>query len=640
MDFSYIKAKNQLLTINVDTDNISDDGTDVSGSGIPLIIKQVNKNAEIFQYKFDNLQSQKELGFEFLSNGDLVFLCMGDVEGNEDTALLADVSNDDEETETTDTKNFKITSIHTNCEFEISEGVINCSHKENLISSKSEINSLGYPSNSNNFQFTDSLVHINLEPLENQAMSISCVEIVKTEQNKEEYKLSFGDYGSLHTDGRKYDSSKYKYCNVELKTDQIKSNTNVTITENLSNGITIQSSVKQLTGSNNNIGEIEFIQNKKEVGHFDISTMAEFSDSDDDEETTTTATDDLYDLGIFLIANEPNVYLSGSGSTNRNTLTSLIFDTLDEGKELIDFNFSDVSDAEYRGCMIENSIINSVGLMNDKKYKIVENGIIQSSVIFGGGVSELTHSLITEMAQNQLLKSNKNNGLVVGNDDIIDLAVTKNNMSAKIDNSIIGSDVTVYSLSNKLSYFSNTQKIDETNPNCTIVFNGETFSEDIVTETQGSITVYSNHSGTSTINLIEKENEDDVTCPINVKNMAITSTGQVTINIPTTTETPTIQNIDLFEGSICFTGSSVSQLPPITVTIYKDVEPSSVISGISLSKIQIIKVKKLSDDEKEQLIKKYKYSLLLLSITKDETLQALTVLEILKIQDQLKEQDN
>ena len=92
---------------------------------------------------------------------------------------------------------------------------------------------------------------------------------------------------------------------------------------------------------------------------------------------------------------------------------------------------------------------------------------------------------------------------------------------------------------------------------------------------------------------------------------------------------PEIKQIELFDGKIKFSGSTVSQLSVNSIVLYKDVNPSDVIFGINLKNIKIIKV---DNTKKQKLIKRYQTLILMSTLVNKNTDEyKLMLLEILKL---------
>lgn len=160
---------------------------------------------------------------------------------------------------------------------------------------------------------------------------------------------------------------------------------------------------------------------------------------------------------------------------------------------------------------------------------------------------------------------------------------------------------------------SQTTYLTKNNSSKCLLFAGTTIVDSIKTSTYGTLDVYVSTTETSKIKLIEKEDSeyDTTETRITLENIRITTpeNQELEIILPdTVSKTPIIKQIELFSGKVKFSGSSVSQLENINFMLYKDVNPSDVISGINLNKVKIIKIgNNIADKQnKEDLLKRYK----------------------------------
>ena len=180
--------------------------------------------------------------------------------------------------------------------------------------------------------------------------------------------------------------------------------------------------------------------------------------------------------------------------------------------------------------------------------------------------------------------------------------------------------------------------ITNENPNQTLIFAGTKIEEDIKTTTYGTLNVFLNTIEPSKIKLIEKEEKEDdkYKSPITFENIRITTPEDQCLEVVlpnTVIEKPEIKQIELFDGKIKFSGSTVSQLSVNSIVLYKDVNPSDVIFGINLKNIKIIKV---DNTKKQKLIKRYQKLLLMLAfVNKNTDEYNLILLEILKLKKEI-----
>ena len=176
--------------------------------------------------------------------------------------------------------------------------------------------------------------------------------------------------------------------------------------------------------------------------------------------------------------------------------------------------------------------------------------------------------------------------------------------------------------------------ITNENPIQTLIFAGTKIEEDIKTTTYGTLNVFINTIEPSKLKLIEKEESeyDENKSPITFENIRITTPEDQCLEIVlpnTVIEKPEIKQIELFDGKIKFSGSTVSQLSVNSIVLYKDVNPSDVIFGINLKNIKIIKV---DNTKKQKLIKRYQTLILMSTLVNKNTDEyKLMLLEILKL---------
>lgn len=180
--------------------------------------------------------------------------------------------------------------------------------------------------------------------------------------------------------------------------------------------------------------------------------------------------------------------------------------------------------------------------------------------------------------------------------------------------------------------------ITSENPNQTLIFAGTKLEEDVKTTTYGTLNVFINTIEPSKIKLIEKEEKEDdkYKSPITFENIRITTPKDQCLEIVlpnTVIEKPKIKQIELFDGKIKFSGSTVSQLSVNSIVLYKDINPSDVIFGINLKNIKIIKV---DNTKKQKLIKRYQTLILMLTLVNKNTDEyKLMLLEILKLKKEI-----
>ena len=124
--------------------------------------------------------------------------------------------------------------------------------------------------------------------------------------------------------------------------------------------------------------------------------------------------------------------------------------------------------------------------------------------------------------------------------------------------------------------------------------------------------------------------------PITFENIRITTPEDQCLEVVlpnTVIEKPEIKQIELFDGKIKFSGSTVSQLSVNSIVLYKDVNPSDVIFGINLKNIKIIKV---DNSKKQKLIKRYQTLILMSTLVNKNTDEyKLMLLEILKLKKEI-----
>ncbi len=180
--------------------------------------------------------------------------------------------------------------------------------------------------------------------------------------------------------------------------------------------------------------------------------------------------------------------------------------------------------------------------------------------------------------------------------------------------------------------------ITNENPIQTLIFAGTKLEEDVKTTTYGTLNVFINTIEPSKIKLIEKEEteNDENKSPITFENIRITTPEDQCLEIVlpnTVIEKPEIKQIELFDGKIKFSGSTVSQLSVKSIVLYKDVNPSDVIFGINLKNIKIIKV---DNTKKQKLLKRYQTLILMLTLVNKNTDEyKLMLLEILKLKKEI-----
>ena len=180
--------------------------------------------------------------------------------------------------------------------------------------------------------------------------------------------------------------------------------------------------------------------------------------------------------------------------------------------------------------------------------------------------------------------------------------------------------------------------ITNENPVQTLIFAGTKLEEDVKTTTYGTLNVFLNTIEPSKIKLIEKEEKEDdkYKSPITFENIRITTPEDQCLEVVlpnTVIEKPEIKQIELFDGKIKFSGSTVSQLSVNSIVLYKDVNPSDVIFGINLKNIKIIKV---DNSKKQKLIKRYQTLILMLTLVNKNTDEYnLILLEILKLKKEI-----
>lgn len=190
----------------------------------------------------------------------------------------------------------------------------------------------------------------------------------------------------------------------------------------------------------------------------------------------------------------------------------------------------------------------------------------------------------------------------------------------------------------KLFFKGTSSLITNENPNQTLIFAGTKIEEDVKTTTYGTLNVFINTIEPSKIKLIEKEESeyDENKSPITFENIRITTPEDQCLEIVlpnTVIEKPEIKQIELFDGKIKFSGSTVSQLSVNSIVLYKDVNPSDVIFGINLKNIKIIKV---DNTKKQKLIKRYQTLILMLTLVNKNTDEyKLMLLEILKLKKEI-----
>lgn len=184
--------------------------------------------------------------------------------------------------------------------------------------------------------------------------------------------------------------------------------------------------------------------------------------------------------------------------------------------------------------------------------------------------------------------------------------------------------------------------ITNENPIQTLIFAGTKLEEDVKTTTYGTLNVFITTTQTSKIKLIEKEEteSDENKSPITFENIRITTPEDQCLEIvlpDNVIKKPEIKQLELFDGKIKFSGSSVSQLSNMTIILYKDVKPSDVIFGINLNNIKFIKI---DNTKKQKLIKRYQTLLLMLTLVNKNTDEyKLMLLEILKLKKEIANTD-
>ena len=189
-----------------------------------------------------------------------------------------------------------------------------------------------------------------------------------------------------------------------------------------------------------------------------------------------------------------------------------------------------------------------------------------------------------------------------------------------------------------INFKGNSSLITNKNPNQTLIFAGTKIEEDIKTTTYGTLNVFLNTIEPSKIKLIEKEEKEDdkYKSPITFENIRITTPEDQCLEIVlpnTVIEKPEIKQIELFDGKIKFSGSTVSQLSVNSIVLYKDVNPSDVIFGINLKNIKIIKIDVM---KKQKLIKRYQTLILMSTLVNKNTDEYnLILLEILKLKKEI-----
>ncbi len=180
--------------------------------------------------------------------------------------------------------------------------------------------------------------------------------------------------------------------------------------------------------------------------------------------------------------------------------------------------------------------------------------------------------------------------------------------------------------------------ITNENPNQTLIFAGTKLEEDVKTTTYGTLNVFINTIEPSKIKLIEKEEkeDDENKSPITFENIRITTPKDQCLEIilpNTVIEKPKIKQIELLDGKIKFSGSTVSKLTVKSIVLYKDVNPSDVIFGINLKNIKIIKV---DNTKKQKLLKRYQTLILMSTLVNKNTDEyKLILLEILKLKKEI-----
>lgn len=198
--------------------------------------------------------------------------------------------------------------------------------------------------------------------------------------------------------------------------------------------------------------------------------------------------------------------------------------------------------------------------------------------------------------------------------------------------------VVAASKTSRLHFTGASSLITNENPIQNLIFAGTKIEEDVKTTTYGTLNVYLNTIEPSKIKLIEKEETEDnkYKSPITFENVRITTPEDQCLEIVlpnTVIEKPEIKQIELFDGKIKFSGSTVSQLSVNSIVLYKDVNPSDVIFGINLKNIKIIKV---DNTKKQKLIKRYQKLLLMLAfVNKNTDEYNLILLEILKLKKEI-----
>lgn len=189
-----------------------------------------------------------------------------------------------------------------------------------------------------------------------------------------------------------------------------------------------------------------------------------------------------------------------------------------------------------------------------------------------------------------------------------------------------------------INFKGNSSLITNKNPNQTLIFAGTKIEEDVKTTTYGTLNVFINTIEPSKIKLIEKEEKEDdkYKSPITFENIRITTPEDQCLEVVlpnTVIEKPEIKQIELFDGKIKFSGSTVSQLSVKSIVLYKDVNPSDVIFGINLKNIKIIKV---DNTKKQKLIKRYQTLILMSTLVNKNTDEyKLILLEILKLKKEI-----
>lgn len=530
--------------------------------------------------------------------------------------------------------------------------------------------------------FTDRNVILSVSFMNSYFYGANCE--IKEDGNKLIYTCNVCDYTKINNNSE--DKAMYKYYNVDVysKKQQIKKSdylylgewdlvkdeyiADIIINKNLNDKMTISRNETFTYGDNTDIKkEFDNIHyNTYTNENLTIDVKAMYDNYENGDATTSNFAPPILVPEvpeILPLDKVPEV----SNDNNKYICSSVVGISYDNDKLIFINDYIEVDVATVESCVFfkaeetigdvlsDDNLDHSIGkavkvaTKSSNTLIIVDEAVKTDVYIAEYGLSEYNNKIVGKGDTHQISKSVQEFYLKseIPSNDLpknkpykvnVTSRVSKTGIKVKISTEKTEDSTIMIKSEDNINFKGNSSLITNKNPNQTLIFAGTKIEEDIKTTTYGTLNVFLNTIEPSKIKLIEKEEKEDdkYKSPITFENIRITTPEDQCLEVVlpnTVIEKPEIKQIELFDGKIKFSGSTVSQLSVNSIVLYKDVNPSDVIFGINLKNIKIIKV---DNTKKQKLIKRYQTLILMSTLVNKNTDEyKLMLLEILKLKKEI-----